>query len=81
MKMQIKAVLPVLLLVIHVNQTENYKIVVNIPRNAHSHIEFMGRLADVFVEARHDVVLVISRFFNIYQTLRRSLLSNFCQIS
>lgn len=51
-----KTMLLALFLAILIQRTENYKILVNIPRFGHSHVEFMGRLADVLVEAGHDVV-------------------------
>ncbi|CAJ0589997.1 unnamed protein product [Cylicocyclus nassatus] len=43
-----------LLLLFHV--TDTYKILVVIPKLAYSHMNFMGKIADVLVDAGHDVV-------------------------
>lgn len=37
----------------------SYKILIYSPRIGHSHIVFMGRIADILTEAGHNVVRII----------------------
>uniref|UniRef100_A0A0N5AEB0 glucuronosyltransferase n=1 Tax=Syphacia muris TaxID=451379 RepID=A0A0N5AEB0_9BILA len=39
---------------------EGYKILINAPRFGHSHVNFLGKIADVLVNAGHDVVFFVS---------------------
>lgn len=45
-----------LLLILLVEFITSYKILIFSPRLGYSHVNFMGRIADILVEAGHDVV-------------------------
>ncbi|VDK58219.1 unnamed protein product [Gongylonema pulchrum] len=48
-----------LLLSLCFNNAQCHKILIYNPRLAHSHVNFFGRIADILVEAGHDVVTYV----------------------
>ena len=54
----------ILLLSIIVNVSVAYKIFVYNPKFGASHVNFMGKLADILVRAGHDVVIFLNNIKN-----------------
>ena len=48
------------------NSIESYKVLVYTPILGHSHVKFMGSIADTLAEAGHDVVKSQFNFFSIF---------------